>query len=54
MEAEFGDAVDITVLEDIPEGSDSQRVFEDLAAREQADIRKLAWGSDAGRRRELP
>lgn len=32
LKAQLGDAVDITTLEIIPEGSDSQRVFEDLAA----------------------
>ena len=32
LAAQLGDAVDITTLESIAEGSDSQRVFEDLAA----------------------
>ncbi len=32
LKAQLGDAVEITTLEIIPEGSDSQRVFEDLAA----------------------
>lgn len=32
VESNLGDAVEITTLESIPEGSDSQRVFEDLAA----------------------
>ena len=32
VKAQLGDAVEITTLESIPEGSDSQRVFEDLAA----------------------
>jgi basic membrane protein A len=32
LKAQFGDGVVITTLESIPEGSDSQRVFEDLAA----------------------
>ncbi len=31
VEAQLGDAVEITTLESIPEGADSQRVFEDLA-----------------------
>jgi len=33
LKAELGDAVEITTLESIPEGSDAQRVFEDLAAK---------------------
>jgi basic membrane protein A and related proteins len=44
VKAKFGDAVAITVLEDIPEGSDSQRVFEDLAA----DGNKLIFGNSFG------
>jgi basic membrane protein A len=32
VKAQFGDAVEITTLENIPEGADSQRVLEDLAA----------------------
>jgi basic membrane protein A len=44
VKAEFGDAVQITTLEDIPEGSDSQRVFEDLAA----DGNKLIFGNSFG------
>jgi basic membrane protein A len=33
LKAQLGDAVEITTLESIPEGSDAQRVFEDLAAK---------------------
>ena len=44
VKAEFGDAVEITTLESIPEGSDSQRVFEDLAA----DGHKLIFGTSFG------
>jgi len=44
VKAEFGDGVDITILEDIPEGSDSQRVFEDLAA----DGNKLIFANSFG------
>jgi basic membrane protein A len=33
LKSELGDAVEITTLENIPEGSDAQRVFEDLAAK---------------------
>jgi len=44
VKAEFGDDVKITTLEDIPEGSDSQRVFEDLAA----DGNLLIFGNSFG------
>lgn len=42
--AELGDAVEITTLESIPEGSDAQRVFEDLAA----DGNTLIFGTSFG------
>jgi basic membrane protein A len=44
MKAQLGDAVEITTLESIPEGSDSQRVFEDLAAAGN----KLIFGTSFG------
>lgn len=44
LKAEFGDGVEITTLESIPEGSDSQRVFEDLAA----DGHTLIFGTSFG------
>lgn len=44
IEAQLGDAVEITTLESIPEGADSQRVFEDLAA----DGNKLIFGTSFG------
>ncbi len=44
VKSELGDAVEITTLESIPEGSDSQRVFEDLAA----DGHKLIFGTSFG------
>ncbi|MDK1009901.1 MAG: BMP family ABC transporter substrate-binding protein [Actinomycetota bacterium] len=44
LKAQLGDAVDITTLEIIPEGSDSQRVFEDLAAAGN----KLIFGTSFG------
>ncbi|MFV2000551.1 MAG: BMP family ABC transporter substrate-binding protein [Acidimicrobiia bacterium] len=44
VKAEFGDAVEITTLELIPEGSDAQRVFEDLAAAGN----KLIFGTSFG------
>jgi basic membrane protein A len=44
VKAEFGDGVEITTLESIPEGSDSQRVFEDLAA----DGHTLIFGTSFG------
>ena len=44
LEAQLGDAVEITTLENIAEGSDSQRVFEDLAA----DGNTLIFGTSFG------
>ncbi len=44
LKAELGDAVEITTLELIPEGSDAQRVFEDLAAAGN----KLIFGTSFG------
>ena len=44
VKAQLGDAVEITTLESIPEGSDSQRVFEDLAAAGN----KLIFGTSFG------
>ena len=44
LKAALGDGVEITTLESIPEGSDSQRVFEDLAA----DGNKLIFGTSFG------
>ena len=44
VKAQLGDAVEITTLEIIPEGSDSQRVFEDLAAAGN----KLIFGTSFG------
>ena len=44
VKAQLGDAVEITTLESIPEGSDSQRVFEDLAA----DGHGLIFGTSFG------
>ncbi len=44
VEDQLGDAVEITTLESIPEGPDSQRVFEDLAA----DGNKLIFGTSFG------
>ena len=44
LKAQLGDAVEITTLESIPEGSDSQRVFEDLAS----DGNKLIFGTSFG------
>ena len=44
LKSELGDQVEITTLESIPEGSDSQRVFEDLAA----DGHGLIFGTSFG------
>jgi basic membrane protein A len=44
VKQQLGDAVEITTLESIPEGSDSQRVFEDLAANGN----KLIFGTSFG------
>lgn len=44
LQAEFGDAIEITKLENIPEGADSERVFNDLAA----DGNKLIFGTSFG------
>lgn len=44
LKAQLGDAVEITTLESIPEGSDSQRVFEDLAA----EGNQLIFGTSFG------
>ena len=44
VKAQLGDGVEITTLESIPEGSDSQRVFEDLAAQGN----KLIFGTSFG------
>ena len=44
LKAQLGDAVEITTLESIPEGSDAQRVFEDLAASGN----KLIFGTSFG------
>ncbi len=44
VKAQLGDAVEITTLESIPEGSDAQRVFEDLAAAGN----KLIFGTSFG------
>ena len=44
LKAQLGDAVEITTLESIAEGSDSQRVFEQLAA----DGNKLIFGTSFG------
>jgi basic membrane protein A len=44
VEDQLGGAVQITTLEDIPEGSDSQRVFEELAANGN----KLIFGTSFG------
>jgi basic membrane protein A len=44
LKASMGENVEITTLESIPEGSDAQRVFEDLAA----DGNKLIFGTSFG------
>ncbi len=44
VKAQLGDAVEITTLENIPEGADSQRVLEDLAAAGN----KLIFGTTFG------
>jgi basic membrane protein A len=44
LKAAMGDGVEITTLESIPEGSDAQRVFEDLAANGN----KLIFGTSFG------
>ena len=44
LKAQLGSGVEITTLESIPEGSDSQRVFEDLAAQGN----KLIFGTSFG------
>jgi basic membrane protein A len=44
LKAAMGDGVEITTLESIPEGSDAQRVFEDLAA----DGNTLIFGTSFG------
>ncbi len=44
LKAQFGAGIEITTLESIPEGSDSQRVFEDLAS----DGNKLIFGTSFG------
>lgn len=44
LKAALGDAVDITTLESIPEGADSERVFNDLAE----DGNKLIFGTSFG------
>ena len=44
LKAQLGSGVEITTLESIPEGSDSQRVFEDLAAAGN----KLIFGTSFG------
>jgi basic membrane protein A len=44
LKAAMGDSVEITTLEKITEGSDSQRIFEDLAA----DGNKLIFGTSFG------
>ena len=44
LQAALGDGVEITTLESIPEGSDSQRVFENLAS----DGNKLIFGTSFG------
>ena len=44
VEANLGDAVEITFLEDIPEGPDSQRTFEQLAS----DGNQLIFGTSFG------
>jgi basic membrane protein A len=44
VKAQLGDAVEITTLESIPEGSDSQRVFEDLAANGNTLIFGTSFG----------
>jgi len=44
LKAAMGDGVEITTLESIPEGSDAQRVFEDLAASGN----KLIFGTSFG------
>jgi basic membrane protein A len=44
IEAELGDAVEVTFLENIPEGPDSQRTFEQLAA----DGNTLIFGTSFG------
>ena len=44
LKSEYGDGVVITTLESIPEGSDSQRVFEDLAAEGNTLIFGTSFG----------
>ncbi len=44
LKAEFGDAIEITTLESIPEGADSERVFNDLAA----EGNKVIFGTSFG------
>ncbi|MCL1587578.1 MAG: BMP family ABC transporter substrate-binding protein [Actinomycetia bacterium] len=44
LKAEYGDGVEITTLESIPEGSDAQRVFEDLAANGNTLIFGTSFG----------
>jgi len=44
LKAQYGDGVEITTLESIPEGSDAQRVFEDLAANGNTLIFGTSFG----------
>ena len=44
IKGSLGDAVEITTLENIPEGSDAQRVFEDLAAKGNTLIFGTSFG----------
>lgn len=44
IKGELGDAVEITTLESIPEGSDAQRVFEDLASKGNTLIFGTSFG----------
>jgi basic membrane protein A len=44
LKASMGDSVEITTLESIPEGSDAQRVFEDLAANGNTLIFGTSFG----------
>jgi basic membrane protein A len=44
IKGELGDGVEITTLESIPEGSDAQRVFEDLAAKGNTLIFGTSFG----------
>lgn len=44
LKATMGDGVEITTLENIPEGSDAQRVFEDLAANGNTLIFGTSFG----------